>query len=61
MNVKAQNGANGVQYTERKGIGEGSAVLIENNTPKGVATRLIVTNNEWISVTVNVTGWFQTS
>lgn len=61
MNVKAENGATGGQYTEKKGIGVGSTVDISNGTPTGTATRLIVTNNSWVTVNVNVTGWFKTN
>ncbi len=61
MNVKAQNGASGTQYTEKKGIGTGSTVSNANSTPSGTATRLIVTNNTWAVVTVLVTGWFKTN
>jgi len=61
MNVKAQNADGGKQYTERKGIAKGSTNKIENKTPKGKSTRLIVTNNTWTAVTVAVTGWFKTN
>lgn len=61
MNVKAQNGGNNAEYTEKKGIGTGSTVSIANSTPVGTATRLIVTNNSWVTVDVNVTGWFKTN
>ena len=61
MNVKSENGATGVQYTEAKGIGTGSTVYIANGTPVGTATRLIVTNNTWTLVDVQVTGWFRTN
>jgi hypothetical protein len=61
MNVKSQNGANGTQYTETKGIGTGSNVNIANGTPVGTATRLIVTNNTWALVDVVVTGSFKTN
>lgn len=61
MNVKAQNGASGTQYTEKKGIGTGSTVSIANSTPAGTATRLIVTNNSWVYVDVTVTGWYKTN
>lgn len=61
MNVKSENGASGTQYTESKGIGVGSTVNIANGTPVGTATRLIVTNNTWALVDVQVTGWFKTN
>lgn len=61
MNVKAQNGSSGTEYTEKKGIGVGSAVSISNGTPVGTATRLIVTNNTWALVDVTATGWFKTN
>lgn len=61
MNVKAQNGASGAQYSEQKGIGTGSTRSIPNSTPVGTATRLIVTNNTWTTVDVTVTGWFKTN
>lgn len=61
MNVKAQNGSSGTEYTEKKGIGTGSTVSIANSTPIGTATRLIVTNNTWALVTVLVNGWFKTN
>ncbi|WP_448262135.1 hypothetical protein [Microbacterium aurum] len=61
MNVKAQNGANGNQYSEQTAISTGSTRSIPNSTPSGTATRLIVTNNTWTTVQVNVTGWFKTN
>ena len=61
MNVKSQNGASGAQYDEAKGIGTGSTVTIDNDTPTGTATRLIVTNNTWALVDDQVTGWFRTN
>ena len=61
MNVKAQNGATGVQYAETKGIYTNIEMYIQNLTPVGAATRLIVTNNVWTLADVSVTGWFTTN
>ena len=61
MNVKSQNGANQRQYTEKKGIGIGSTVDIQNATPIGTATRLIVTNNTWTLVDVLASGSYKTN
>ena len=61
MNVKAQNGASGTQYSEQTAISTGSTRSIPNSTPSGTATRLIVTNNTWTTVTVSVAGWFKTN
>lgn len=61
MNVKSQNGANQSQYTEKKGIGIGSTVDIQNATPIGTATRLIVTNNTWTLVDVLASGSYKTN
>jgi hypothetical protein len=61
MNVKAQNGATGVQYSEKKSIAEGSSVYVPNGTPVSTGTRLIVTNDTWALVDVQATGWFKTN
>lgn len=61
MNVKAQNGASGTQYTERKGLGSGYDYGITNSTPVGTQTRLIVTNNSLTTVTVAIAGYFRTN
>jgi hypothetical protein len=62
MNVKAQNGSTGAQYSERTGISESATPsTIANNTPVGTSTRLIVTNNAWVTVDVLTTGHFRTN
>lgn len=61
MNVKSQNGGTGVIHTERKGLAAGPTYAISNPTPRGVSTRLIVTNHSWIAFDVLVTGSFTTN
>lgn len=58
MNVKAQNLSSGTQYTEKKGIGTGSERQIDNNTPAGTSSRLIVTNYDFNTLTPNIKGYF---
>lgn len=60
-NVKAENRQSGTQYTERKGLGRHQIYNIENKTPVGQKTRLIVTNNTWTRVTVSIDGWYRTN
>lgn len=60
MNVKAER-IGGSQYTEKKGLGEAYTYSIENKTPAGSQTRLIVTNNTWTAVEVTIAGWYKTN
>ncbi|MDO5634090.1 MAG: hypothetical protein Q4G34_04390 [Micrococcus sp.] len=60
-NVKAQNMLSGEQYTERKEIGRNTIASIENKTPIGHKTLLIVTNSKWTPVSVSIRGWFRTN